>query len=368
MSILTFFVGTYTTAFSRRGKKLNPPHETGSQGIYSVKFDTQTRKIWVHSVAENINPTFISISDDQKKLYAISEVETFDGLAQGLITFYDINSDFELIAIQKKGTFGSDPCHVDLHPSQDSLTISNYGTGSILSYMIDKDGNLSDTSAFYQHVGKSVNEIRQQSPHAHSSTFNIRTNQLYVADLGMDKIVVYDYEAAKGIIKARPELNVEAAPGAGPRHFEWHPNGYVLYVINELNCTISVYKCRDDQHLELLQNVTTLPENFDGIKSCADIHISSDGSFLYGSNRGDSSIVKFSIDPYDFTLNDPEHFSTFGKWTRNFAISPDQEYVFVANQDTDNIVVFDRNTQDGSIVNTGIEIDIPSPVCIKFLK
>ena len=368
MSTFTFFVGTYTTAFSRRGEKLDPPLETGSEGIYSVKFDPVSKKIWINSVVENINPTFISISSDQKKLYAVSEIERFDGINQGAITFYKITSESELTDVQKRGTSGSGPCYVDLHPTQESLVISNYGTGSIVSYSIDQEGNLSDISTFYQHVGESINEIRQLSAHPHSSTFNIKTNQLYVADLGMDKILVYDYEFDKGIVNSRPELDIDTTPGSGPRHFEWHPNGDVLYVINELDCTISVYKCDSDKPLELLQNITTLPEEFDGIISCADIHITSDGKFLYGSNRGHNSIVKFAVNPQDYTLTYQKHFATAGKWTRNFALSPDEEYLFVANQDSDNVVIFERDKITGDILNTGIEIDIPSPVCIKFMK
>ncbi len=368
MSILTFFVGTYTTAFVRRGKKLDPPHETGSKGIYSLEFDTVSKDISIVSITENINPTFIDVTSDGTHLYSISETDRFDGIDQGVITFYKITSENKLIEVDKKGTAGSEPCHIIIHPSQKSLTVSNYGSGSVISYGIEDDGNLSGIANFFQHSGSSVNELRQQSAHAHSSTFNLLTNQLYVADLGMDKIVVYDYDSTTGILKARPELNVSLVPGAGPRHFEWHPNGSVLYVINELDCTVSVYKCHDDQKLELLQNISTLPEGFGGIISCADVHISADGKFLYASNRGHSSIVRFTVSLSGIPLSYATHFDTAGKWTRNFAISPSQDYMFVANQDTNNIVIFDRNIQDGSIVNSGIEIEIPSPVCIKFIK
>ena len=368
MSILSFFVGTYTTSYSRRGKKLDPPLETGSKGIYSVAFDTVSNNIWINSISENINPTFIDINIDGNKLYSISEIDRFDGIDQGSVIFYKIDSDNKLTEIERNGTFGSEPCHVNLHPSQKSLVISNYSSGSIVAYPLNESGKVSDVSTFYQHEGQSINEIRQQSAHAHSSTFNLQTDQLYVADLGMDKIVIYDYDPTSGILKYRPELDVESVPGSGPRHFEWHPSGSVLYVINELNCTVSVYKCLDNQGLQLLQNISTLPKGFDGIISCADIHISLDGKFLYASNRGHNSIVRYAVDSSDLTLSDPVHFDTLGAWTRNFAISPDQEYMFVANQDSNNIVVFKRNISDGFISNLDVEIQIPSPMCIKFLK
>jgi 6-phosphogluconolactonase len=247
-------------------------------------------------------------------------------------------------------------------PQGGEVLVANYSGGNIALLPTQPDGNLDPASDVEQHEGSSLNEQRQKGPHAHCIVTDSAGNYAFSADLGIDQVLIYRLQDNALI----PTGHVPVAPGAGPRHFTFNPDGDRAYVINELNSTVTAFKYEDGV-LEETQTIGTLPDGFDGDNFPADIHVSSDGRFVYGSNRGHDSIVVFGIDPDSGLLSSVQHEGTGGEWPRNFALDPTGRFLLVANQRTSNIVVFSRDSDSGRLTPTGQTLEIPSPVCVRFL-
>ncbi|MDP5140916.1 MAG: lactonase family protein, partial [Spirosomaceae bacterium] len=224
---------------------------------------------------------------------------------------------------------------------------------------------ISQPTQVIQHAGSGPNKERQEKPHVHSVNISPNNNDVFVPDLGIDKVMAYRLNTETGELTAGNHQTVTA--GSGPRHFTFHPNGKFAYVIQELTNTVTAFKYTDGKLTEI-EEVTTLPKGFDGKSNCADIHISPDGKFLYGSNRFSDTIVSYKIDEATGKLTMLGQTSVEGKTPRNFTISPTGKWVLVANQDSDNIVIFSRNTETGAIAPTGKEIKVSMPVCLKWVK
>jgi 6-phosphogluconolactonase len=230
-----------------------------------------------------------------------------------------------------------------------------------------KDGDLGDASAFVQHQGHSVNPERQEGPHAHAIALSPDNRFAIVADLGLDQLLVYRFDAAKGTLGANPQI-VKTTPGAGPRHLVFGANGRFLYVINEMQSTIVTYSYdAAGGALHELQTVPTLPKNFTGKNTTAEIAIDPTGKFLFGSNRGEDSIAVFAIDPHAGTLTHLETDPSGGKTPRNFAIDPTGSWLLAANQDSNNVVVFRIDRKTGHLTATGDTVTVSSPVCVTFV-
>jgi 6-phosphogluconolactonase len=212
--------------------------------------------------------------------------------------------------------------------------------------------------------GSSVNENRQTRPHAHSIKFAPAENLVFSADLGTDQLDIFMLDDKK--LQANEQKFVKMKPGAGPRHFDFDEKGEYIFVINELNSTISTIK-KEGEKWTTIETVSTVPENFEGQNYCADIHVSDDGKFLYGSNRGHNSIVVFAVDDETKKLTLKGFAGVEGDWPRNFSLSPDGNHLLVANQRSGNITLFKINKETGIPEFTGKEIKIPEPVCIEFL-
>lgn len=356
MANSTMFAGTYT----RTGR---------SKGIYSFSVDGSTGAAKQTHVTEGIaNPSFLAIHPNRKFLYSVAEVEESSGVPGGALYAYSVHGKTgELTRINQQSTGGPGPCHVSVDATGKFAIVANYSGGSVCVLPINADGSLKPYSQFIQHQGGTkVNERRQDKAHAHSINIAADNKKVIVADLGMDQLRVYDFDPATGKLTFNEGSSIATAPGAGPRHFEFHRNGKWAYAINELGCTVTGYKYdAATGKLTEINSLSTLPKGYDGQNTTADIHIHPNGKFLYGSNRGHNTLAIYSIsDTGRLTFVGDQ--STGGKTPRNFAIHPDGKYLYAANQDTDNILQFEINTAHGTLTPMQ-EIKCPMPVCLKFL-
>lgn len=356
---MLLYIGTYTST----GK---------SEGIYVHEFDAETGKLTpLHIVKNVLEPSFLTISNDRKHLYTVNELLEYEGKKSGAVSAFLIDQKTgNLQFLNKQPSFGDAPCHIAVSANQKFVLVANYLGGNVSVYPIENDGKLGEKVDLVQHSGSSLNLSRQESAHAHSITLSPDNRFAYACDLGTDKIYIYEFNSANGKLTPNPkQANYEPKLGAGPRHFAFHPNGKFAFVINELDLTItSLAFDKNPGTLKEIQTVPTLPAGAsrEGA-TCADIHISPNGKFLYGSNRGHNSLVCYQIDEKTGQLKYIQHTSTQGKKPRNFAIDPSGKFLLVANQDSDNIVVFQIDEKTGKLQSTGNVAQVPVPVCLKFM-
>jgi 6-phosphogluconolactonase len=352
---LTVYLGTYT-----RGD---------SQGIYLARLNLTTGELKLAGLAaETKNPSFLAIHPNRRFLYSVGEISDFQGQRTGAVNAFRIDRQtgkLELLNQQSSG--GAGPCHLVVDPPGRNVLVANYGGGSVAALPIRDDGGLGESTAFVQHEGSSVNPRRQGGPHAHSINLDAANRFAFVADLGLDKILVYRFDAARGTLTPNDTPWAAVAPGSGPRHFAFHPGGKVAYVINELLSTVTAFAYDADRGvLEEVQTISTLPDGFDGDNTTAEVQVHPSGRFLFGSNRGHDSIAVFAIDPDSGRLSAVEHESTQGHTPRNFGVDPTGRYLLAANQNSDSVVVFRIDANSGALTPTGQKIEVPSPVCIKM--
>jgi 6-phosphogluconolactonase len=346
------YVGTYTTK--------------GSEGIYIYQMDPSSGALKPIGKATGIdNPSFLTVHTNQRYLYAINEVHQPEGAVSAFARDAKTGA---LTLLNTQPSHGTSPCHVCVDQTGHVAIVANYSSGSVAAYPIQEDGTLGEASDVIQHHGSSIHPQRQSGPHAHSTTIDPGNRYAFVADLGLDKIMIYQLDVDAGKLKPNPKMPwTKVKAGAGPRHFAFHPQGPFAYVIDELDSTITAFEYQAAWGtLEIQQIVSTLPVDFQGQNTCADVHITPDGKFLYGSNRGHDSIVIYKINE-NGTLTHVGHEPTQGRNPRNFALDPSGTYLFAANQDTDTIVTFRIDQQTGKLAPTGHVTEVPTPVCVKIL-
>jgi len=351
---LRVYFGTYT-----RG-------ENSSKGIYHSMLDLETGKLSEPVLAaEAKNPSFIEFHPNGNFLYAVSE----SGGA-GSVSAYALNRDTgDLKFINQQPSGGAGPCHVSIDHVGKNLLVANYGGGNASVIPLKSDGRVGEPTGFVQHAGSSVNPKRQKGPHAHSINVSPDNRFAFVADLGIDKIMIYRLDIEKGTIVANSPAFAKVKPGAGPRHFAFHPNGKYAYVINELDCTVTAFTYNSASGaLTEIQTVTTLPNKFEGSNTCAEVRVHPSGKFLYGSNRGHDSIVVYQVDLAKERLIFVEHETADIKTPRNFNIDPTGRFCLVANQGKDSVVVFRIEKETGALEPTGHKISVARPVCVRFLR
>jgi 6-phosphogluconolactonase len=351
---LTLYVGTYTS-----GK---------SEGIYGYRMDQATGALTRFNAFKSVNPSFLAIDQSKRYLYAVNEVDEYAGKPGGGVSAFAIDrASGNLRLLNEQATQGADPCYLTIDRKKRTLLVANYTGGSIAVLPIRSDGTLAPLIDLKQHEGSSVKE-QQKGPHAHCVILDRFERHALAADLGIDKVMIYRFDSATGNLMAAGQPWVELQAGAGPRHLALHSNGRYMYVINELDSTLTALKYNAmNGTLSQIETVSTLPNDFSGASFCADVHVSRSGKFLYGSNRGHDSIVVFEIDTGTGKLTLVEHVSTEGKWPRNFTLDPTGRFLLVANQRSDNVVTFSIDSQTGRLQSTGRVEEIPSPVCLKFL-
>ncbi|MDA3822135.1 MAG: lactonase family protein [Bacteroidales bacterium] len=343
---IPFYVGTYT----------GPE----SQGIYKYILQDNGQMKSIGLAAITPNPSYLTKSTDNKYLLAISEVSSKD--KTGMVKSYSIEND-SLVFISESTSGGAHPCFVSADKSG-FVAVANYTGGNVALLKLDKEGQLSELLDLHQHTGSGIT-TRQRNPHAHSAWFDQGNNRIIAVDLGTNELWLYNLDKENNKIIPADPPTLKMNPGAGPRHLTFHPNGKWIYVVNELACTVSLVEKTANQGLSLHSSYSTLPVDFTEDNSCADIHISSDGKFVYASNRGHNSIAIFAVDNGSGELQAIGHESTRGETPRNFSLTPDNTFLLVANQNSNNIVSFNRNKETG-LLKLNSEIEAPKPVCILF--
>lgn len=349
------YVGTYTNH--------------GSKGIYAFRLDSETGKLTsLGLAAEAAQPSFLAVDSSGRFLYAANETANYKDQPTGAVSAFAINPKTgKLSFLNEVPSRGEDPAHIALNRTDRYALVSNYTGGSVAVFPVLKDGRLGEASGFAQHQGSSVNPQRQKGPHAHAIALSPDNRFAVVADLGLDQLLVYGFDAAKGTLGAKPQI-VTASPGAGPRHLVFSSDGRFLYAVNELQSTVVTYSYDSATGaLHELQTISTLPKGFSGSNTAAEIEIHPSGQFLFASNRGDDSIAVFAIDSLTGTLTQVETHATGGKTPRNFAIDPSGSWLLAANQDSDDIVVFRIERKTGRLTPTGDLFQVSSPTCLKFV-
>lgn len=339
----SFFVGTYTDGDSR--------------GIYKYLLEDDGGLAPIGLVAESDNPSFLAMSADKKYLLAVNEINN-----QGTIRSYQIFDD-SLIFINKSKTGGEHPCFVAVNKAGIVLT-ANYTSGTVGLLGLDLNGVLTTILDVEHHNGRGTTE-RQKSPHAHSAWFSTIENEVISVDLGTNELWFSKIDYEKFILLPLDQQKLKMAPGAGPRHLVFHPNKNWLYVVNELDCTVTMVQRTENGLYEISTTISSLPEEYSEPNTCADIHISSDGNFVYASNRGHNSIAIFAVNKTDGSLELIGHEFVKGDGPRNFSLSPDEKYLIVANQNTNNLVSFQRDKKTG-LLSYVSQTEAPTPVCILF--
>jgi len=344
------YVGTYTNG--------------SSEGIYHIQFDDESGEAKLVGLAGTAtNPSFLAFHPREPVLYACARTPEGDAA----LAFRVDSTTGALTALGQQPAGGKGPCHVAVSPDGAVVAIANYGDGTLTVYPTAPDGGLLPASAFFQHEGSGPNEKRQTGPHAHSVNFDASGKFLVVADLGIDKLMVYKREGNAVVLNDPP---FGAAPaGGGPRHFAFHPTIPAAYGVNEMGNTVTLYAWdAETGALEAQQTVPTLPEDFDGENTTADIEVHPSGRFVYASNRGHDSIAMFRVDAKSGELTPRGQTKTGGARPRNFTQDPTGKYLLAANQDTNDIFVFRIDQDTGALTPTGQRIEVGSPVCLVFRR
>ncbi|HEA22955.1 hypothetical protein LCGC14_1480310 [marine sediment metagenome] len=370
--ILMTVIGSFSTILAQEGYTseefnllIGTYTEPGkSEGIYVYKFNGDTGEYSYRAEATGIkNPSYLTVSKDGKRVYAVSEVGGGEG---SVIAFSFDPVSGKLDFLNRASSGGDGPCYVSVDDKNKFVFVANYGGGSLSAVPVNADGSVGSDIQSIQYEGSSILK-NQERPHVHSTVLSPDNKYLYVADLGTDKLNIYnvDFTTSSPLTPEDPPF-VKIEAGNGPRHFTFHPNGKFAYLIQEMTGNVTVFNYHDGKLLPK-QSVTLSPQGYKGRIDAADIHISPDGNFLYGSLRGDiDEIVIYAINKKgELTYSGRQ--SSLGKNPRNFAIDPTGNFLLVGNGGSDEIVIFKRNKQTGLLIPTGNTIKVNSPVCLKFV-
>lgn len=362
------FVGTYT---AMNGK------DTGSKGIYSYQFDEISGKLTPSGVAaETVNPSFLVVAPNKKFLYAVNELQNYKGEASGGVTAFSLDAKTgKLRELDEVASRGADPCYISFDRTGKYLLVANYTGGTVAVFPVSADGHIRDASSVEDDKGAlGPNKERQEHAHAHWIETSARNRFAYVSDLGLDRVLIYKFDSAKGMLSSEATgpsdtsfFSATLAPGTGPRHVAFSRDGNFMYVLGELDSTVTVFANDGKETFRSIQKISALPAGFSGKNDAAEIAIHSSGNFLYTSNRGDDSIAVFSIDPATGKLTFVQRASTEGKAPRNFAVDPSGSHLLVANQDSGNIVEFKIDSATGKLTSKGEVAKVPAPVCLVFM-
>ena len=350
------YVGTYTT--------------NGSRGLYRLELDAASGALAIDGPAAEVeNPSFLAAHPGGRFLYAVNEVGTHQGKPGGAVTAFAVDRvSGTLKKLNDRSSGGVGPCHLSVDHRGKNVLVANYGGGSVAVLPIAADGRLGEATAFVQHEGSGPDKGRQEGPHAHWIAPDAAGRFAVAADLGLDKLLVYRFDADRGTLAANDPPSLQLAPGSGPRHVAFHPDGRHAYAINEMKSTVTALDYDPGRGtLAAIQTLPTLPADFRGESSTAEIAVHPSGRFLYGSNRGHDSIAAYAIEAGSGRLTPLGNQSTLGKTPRNFAIDPSGAFLLAANQDSNTVVAFRIDPQTGRLASTGQSVKVPVPVCVTFL-
>jgi 6-phosphogluconolactonase len=336
-----------------------------SIGVYVYNFDSNTGTATIIDSIKTSNPSYLAVSPNQKFVYAVNEnAEKGNG---GKVTAFSFDkSTGHLTQLNQQLSMGDNPCYITVDKTGKWAIVANYSSGTAAVLPILKDGSLGEAVSVVQHKGSGINNQRQEGPHVHATVLSPDNHQLFVSDLGIDKLMIYAFNEHTGKLTAKDPVKVTA--GSGPRHFVFHPNQKWAYLIQEMGGTITAFNYKNGA-LKKFQTLSTVPVGFTRSFTGADIHISPDGKFLYASNRDSSNTISiFKINAQTGKLTMIGNEATQGRTPRNFNFDPTANYLLVANQNSDDIIIFRRNAKTGLLRNTGKRISVGSPVCIKWIE
>lgn len=352
------YVGAYTNA--------------GSKGIYGYRYDSDSGKLEdLGLAAETENPSFLVADSAGKHLYAVNETQKYQGEASGAITAFSIDRKTgKLTALNQVSSHGADPCYISFDRSGKYVLVANYTGGTVAAFPVMADGKLGEATSVMEDQGPvGPNHERQERSHAHWIEASARNRFVYVADLGLDRVLIYKFDASKGVLSRGEQaefFSAELAPGTGPRHVAFSNDGKFMYALAELDSSVTVF-ANDNEKYRSIQKISALPQGFSGKNDAAEIAMRPSGKFLYTSNRGDDSIAVFAVDHASGKLEFRERVPSGGKTPRNFAIDPEGKHLLVANEETGNIVEFGIDAQTGKLKNTGEVAKVASAVCVVFV-
>lgn len=335
-----------------------------SKGISVYRFDSRNGTTNLVETAVTDNPSYLAVSPDQNFVYAVNELSNAKG--GGKITAFRFDKTTgHLEKLNQQPSEGEDPCYIVVDKTGKWVIVGNYSSGTLAVLPVQKDGSLGKAVTVIAHSGHSVHP-RQQSPHVHSTVLSPDNRYLYVADLGLDKEMIYAFNAQNGSLTPK-DTTVKLQAGSGPRHLIFHPNGKWAYLVQELSGNVTVFHTNGGK-LEPVQTISSLPEGFSKPFTSADIHVSPDGKFLYTSTRDEANELSiFRISEKEGKLALKGHQSVLGKTPRNFTFDPSGRFLLVANQNSDEIVVFGVNKETGDLTDTGKRIEVGNPVCLKWI-
>jgi len=353
------YVGTYTKG-------------TGSEGIYLIRMDRRSGQLRrVGSVAPGANPSFLAIHPNGRVLYAVNELEQYNGRPTGAVSAFAIETNTGVLArLNEQPSEGGAPCYVSVDRSAQVVLVANYVGGSIALLPIQPNGALAPAAHAVRHTGKGPNAERQEAPHAHCILPDPSNRFVLAADLGTDRVFVYRLDLDGKALRHVEGSDAVMRPGAGPRHLAFHPTLPLVFVANELDSTVATLRFDSERGaLSPQGTLSTVPAGWTGTNYPADIHVAASGRTLYVSNRGHNSIAVFSVAESTGALVLDQVVSTDGDWPRNFSLDPTGRWLLVANQRSDSVVVFGRDPENGRLTPTRPpqRIAIPSPVCLRFL-
>ncbi|MFM7132195.1 MAG: lactonase family protein [bacterium] len=354
---LRVYVGTYTNG-------------TKSEGIYRFDLDPATGKATEPAVAAKVaNPSFLAIHKNGRNVYSVNEIDNQNGKKSGGLTAFEIQPNGDLKQINQVETGGTAPCHLSIDPTGRFVLFANYGGGSSGSVSINEDGSLGKLTAFVQHQGSSEDANRQQGPHAHSGNFSPDGRFAYVADLGLDKVLIFAFDSHTGAMTPANPPYVKIKPKSGPRHFAFAPGGKRAFVINEMGNTVVAFDVNQQTgELTETQTIGTLPPDFKGTSYTAEVVVHPNGHFVYGSNRGYHSITTFTVEPGGSLKYVGNYMSKAIDTPRNFNVDPSGHWMLIEGQNTGLIEVHAIDAKTGQPAGKATAVvNVPTPVCVKFL-
>jgi 6-phosphogluconolactonase len=361
--------GTSGASFVYFGTYTGP--KTGSRGIYVASFDAGTGRVGEPRLAaESENPSFLALHPTRPLLYAVNEVGTFEGEDAGSVSAFAVDpASGDLRPLGRQSSKGGSPCHLAVDRSGRHVLVANYGGGSVASLPLRPDGGLGPASSFVQHQGAGGDPRRQKGPHAHMVATDPANTVALVADLGLDKVLLYRFDPRVGHLSPSDPPDARLAPASGPRHFAFSPDGRDLYVFNEITVTVTAFRYQDGRLTEY-QTISSLPAGVQpgAPDSAAEILVHPSGRFVYASNRGPDTLTVFARDPATGRLTRVEDVPSGGKSPRSFGIDPSGRWLVAVHQRSESgqVVVFRIDPATGRLSPTGQTVDIGAPVSVAF--
>lgn len=345
------FVGTYT--------------DGDSEGVYTYALDGDAGTLErVGATDAGPNPSFLAVHPDGEYLYAVNEVD------DGAVTVLSVDRDTgELTEVNRVVTGGgADPCYCAVDATGRYVLVAHYTGATVAMIPIRDDGGVGESTHVVEHEGSGPDPDRQTTAHPHSIRPGPENRFAYVPDLGTDRVYVYEMDLDEGTLRPTEQTVLELPSGAGPRHLDFHPSEDRVYLLNELDSTLTALD-RDPTtgSLEIVDSASTVPADFEDDNLTADVHVHDSGRWVYASNRGHDSVAVFETDPETGELSFVERQSTRGEWPRHFAITPSGRHLLAENADTNDVVTFEIDEDDGTLTATGDAATVPSPVCLQFL-